>query len=103
MHNTLDSCLRAKMLSLILSLCPLMHSFLIVLAMFKKLEKFSVQHILEHFVFMEESMCCLYFLLTWLTSDQSKILSLKHAGCIMCLGPVQVMGSMHNLCHKYPY
>ncbi len=44
--------------------------FLMVLAMFKKLEKLSVQHVLEYFVFMEASMCCLYFSLTWLTSDQ---------------------------------
>ncbi len=29
-----------------------------------------------------------------------RILSLKHADCIMCLGMVKVTGLMHNLCHK---
>ena len=72
MHSTLGSYSRTKLLSLIPLLHALMPSFLMVQAMFKKLEKFSVQHILGHFVSMVASMCCLYFSVILLISDQSK-------------------------------
>ncbi len=46
--------------------------FLMVPVMSKKLVKLSVQHILGHFVSMVMRMCCLYFSVTWLISDQLK-------------------------------
>ncbi len=86
-------------------------------AMFKKLEKFSVQHIQGHFVSMGASTCYLNFF-----SDLSNFQPIKvsvenfyllplflsllillqnlistHTGCIISLGLVQVTGSMQNL------
>ncbi len=72
------------------------------------------------FCFHGDKHFSLYFLMILLISNQSKwvckificpcycclsfyfrISFSKHAGCIMCLGPVQVTGSMHNLWHKH--
>ncbi len=72
MHCTLSSCSRTKLLRLIQLLHAIRHSFLLVQAMFKKLEKSSVKHTLWLFVSMKASMCSLYFSVILIFTNQSK-------------------------------